>query len=36
MFEKDCIENARKCHKYQVYSDKVNAPPAPLFNLASL
>ncbi|XP_052305620.1 uncharacterized protein LOC127904792 [Populus trichocarpa] len=25
----------RKCHKCQVYSDKVNMPPAPLFNLIS-
>ncbi|XP_052305631.1 uncharacterized protein LOC112325327 [Populus trichocarpa] len=30
--EKDCIDYVRKC---QVYSDKVNMPPAPLFNLIS-
>jgi len=34
--EKDCIDYVRKCHKCQVYSDKVNTPPAPLFNLISL
>ncbi|XP_073264252.1 uncharacterized protein [Populus alba] len=34
--EKDCIDYVRKCHKCQVYSDKINAPPAPLFNLTSL
>jgi ribonuclease HI len=33
--EKDCINYVRKCHKCQVYSDKINAPPAPLFNLTS-
>jgi hypothetical protein len=33
--EKDCIDYIRKCHKCHVYSDKFNAPPAPLFNLAS-
>ncbi|XP_052301368.1 LOW QUALITY PROTEIN: uncharacterized protein LOC127904008 [Populus trichocarpa] len=33
--EKDCIDYVRKCHKCQVYSDKVNMPPAPLFNLIS-
>jgi hypothetical protein len=32
---KDCIEYVRKYQKYQVYSDKINAPPAPLFNLTS-
>jgi hypothetical protein len=33
--EKDCIDYVRKCHKCQVYSDKINAPSAPLFNQAS-
>jgi hypothetical protein len=33
--EKDCIDYVRKCHKCQVYSDKVNALSAPLFNLTS-
>jgi len=33
--EKDCIDYVRTCHKCQVHSDKVNAPPTPLFNLAS-
>jgi len=33
--EKDCIDYVRKCHKCQVYSDKINALPAPLFNLTS-
>jgi len=34
--EKGCIDYVRKCHKCQVYSDKINAPPAPLCNLTSL
>ena len=33
--EKDCIDYVRKCHNCQVYSDKINAPLAPLFNLTS-
>ena len=33
--EKDCIDYVKKCHKCQIYSDKVNMPPAPLFNLIS-
>lgn len=33
--EKDCIEFVRKCHKYQVYSYKINVPPVPLFNMVS-
>jgi len=33
--EKDCINFVRRCHKCQVYSDKVNAPPTPLFNMVS-
>jgi hypothetical protein len=32
---KDCIEYVRKYQKCQVYSDKINAPLAPLFNLTS-
>jgi hypothetical protein len=35
ILEKDCINYVRKCHKCQVYSDKINAPPIPLFNLTS-
>ena len=30
--EKDCINFVRRCHKCQVYSDKVNAPPYKAFN----
>ncbi|XP_017972480.1 PREDICTED: uncharacterized protein K02A2.6-like [Theobroma cacao] len=26
----DCINFARKCHKCQVYADRIHAPPAPL------
>ena len=33
--EKDCSDYVRTCHKCQVHNDKVNAPPTPLFNLAS-
>jgi len=33
--EKDFINFVRRCHKCQVYSDKINAPPAPLFNMVS-
>ncbi|XP_073259793.1 uncharacterized protein [Populus alba] len=33
--EKDYIDYVRKCHKCQVHSDKANAPPIPLINLAS-
>ncbi|XP_017980973.1 PREDICTED: uncharacterized protein LOC108663007 [Theobroma cacao] len=28
--ELDCINFARKCHKCQVYADRIHAPPAPL------
>ncbi|KAL4280265.1 hypothetical protein GQ457_03G011170 [Hibiscus cannabinus] len=28
--EKDCIDYARKCHKCQIYADKIHAPPQPL------
>ena len=34
--EKDCINYVRECHKCQVYSDKINAPLAPLFTITSL
>jgi hypothetical protein len=33
--EKDCINFVRRCHKCQVYSNKINASPAPLFNMVS-
>jgi hypothetical protein len=33
--EKDCVDYVRKCHKCHVYSDKINTPPVPLFNLTS-
>jgi hypothetical protein len=33
--ERDCIEYVKESHKCQVYSDKINAPPTPLFNLTS-
>ncbi|XP_073262690.1 uncharacterized protein [Populus alba] len=33
--EKDCIDYVRKCHKCQVYSDKINVPPTSLFNMTS-
>jgi len=33
--EKDCIDYVRKYYKCQVYSDKINSPPAPQFNLTS-
>jgi hypothetical protein len=33
--ERDYIEYVKKSHKCQVYSDKINAPPTPLFNLTS-
>ena len=33
--EKDCIDYVRKCHKCQVRGDKINAPPAFMFNLIS-
>jgi len=31
--EKDCIEYVRKCHKYQIYADKIHVPAALLHNL---
>ena len=33
--EKDYIDYVRKCYKCQVYSNKINAPPSPLFNMTS-
>jgi hypothetical protein len=36
ILEKDCIDYVRKCYKCQVYSDKINVPLVPLFNLTSL
>eukprot|EP00258_Populus_trichocarpa_P025576 XP_024441595.1 uncharacterized protein LOC112324178 [Populus trichocarpa] len=33
--EKDCIDYVRKFHKCQIYGDKINAPPTPLFNMIS-
>jgi hypothetical protein len=33
--EKDCIEFVQKYYKWQVYSDKINAPLMPLFNMVS-
>jgi len=33
--EKDCVDYVWKCHKCQMYIDKINAPPLPLFNLTS-
>ena len=33
--EGDCIEYAKKCHKYQIYADKINSPPVPLHTMNS-
>ena len=33
--ERDCINYFRKYHKCQVYSDKINVPHIPLFNITS-
>jgi Integrase zinc binding domain len=33
--EKDCIDYVCMCHKCQVRGDKINAPPALMFNLIS-
>ena len=33
--ERDCINYVGKYHKCQVCNDKINAPPAPLFNMTS-
>ena len=35
ILENDCVDYVRKCHTCQVYSDKINAPLVPLFNLTS-
>jgi hypothetical protein len=33
--ERDCIDYIKKCHKCQIYIDKINAPSALLFNITS-
>jgi len=33
--ESDCFSYARKCHKCQIYVDKVHVPPTPLNGMAS-
>ncbi|XP_054801430.1 uncharacterized protein LOC129305422 [Prosopis cineraria] len=33
--EKDCFEHIKKCHKCQIYANRINAPPIPLHNLVS-
>jgi len=33
--EGDCIDHARKCHKCQIYGDKIHAPPSPLHVMTS-
>ncbi|WJX28344.1 hypothetical protein P8452_17080 [Trifolium repens] len=33
--ESDCFKYARKCHKCQIYADKVHVPPTPLNVMAS-
>ena len=33
--ESDCIKYARKCHKCQIYADKMHVPPTPLNVLSS-
>lgn len=33
--EMDCVDYFRKCHKCQVYGDKINVPSTPLFNMTS-
>ena len=34
--ESDCIKYARKCHKCQIYSDKIHVPPIKLHVMAPL
>ncbi|XP_052477098.1 uncharacterized protein LOC128032533 [Gossypium raimondii] len=34
--ERDCIGYARKCHKCQIYGDKIHAAPSPLYVMTSL
>ena len=31
----DCINYARKCHKCQIYTDKIHVPPSPLYVMVS-
>ena len=33
--ERDCIDYVRKCDKCQIYGDRINLPPTPLFNMIS-
>ncbi|KAA3455454.1 gag/pol polyprotein [Gossypium australe] len=33
--ERDCIDYAKKCHKCQIYGDKIHAPPLPLHVMTS-
>lgn len=33
IMKRDCIEYFWKCHKYQIYEDKINIPLASLFNI---
>ena len=33
--EKDCINYARKCHKCQIYANKIYIPPTPLHVMTS-
>jgi hypothetical protein len=33
--ESDCFKYARKCHKFQIYADKVHVPPNPLNVMSS-
>ena len=33
--ENDCINYARKCHKCQIYADKIHVPPSPLYVMVS-
>ena len=35
IMESDCIKYARKCHKCQIYADKVHAPSSPLHVLTA-
>ena len=32
--KRDCIQYARKCHKCQIYSDKIHVPPTKLHVMA--
>ncbi|KAI4351298.1 hypothetical protein L6164_005674 [Bauhinia variegata] len=33
--EKDCISYVWKCHKCQIYADRINVPPFPLYYMAT-